>query len=551
MPVFSSYNPVEMLPVSGAGNYPPSNRVFGDHSSPQAANLVSYPAVSVTSNLPISEREAAISSYNTFGTGFDGDYFNRIHIIPSQIDLGNLVSAQQRDVVVFNAYSDPRDLNNITVSGGDGLTLDGPSTPLTFSPREQITYNLRAETSGPAEIEADYLFDWATDSDDFVFSVVGQRIVNFPYQFSSPATETLEWFTEVLTSRNATTEQRVRIRNSPRQSFRVTYPIPPNQMQNAENLLYGWLQRKWAIPLWNELQEVGPLSSADTVITVDTTNTDHREEGLILVYQAGVGSVTVETPTLTATQLNLARPLGVNFTNAVVMPVRIGRITNKPQRNTNGLNGSLLVNYEILENTTLSTTDPQQYKGRDVYFDEVLMGGTSLRDEYEIRIDANDYRSGVVEFTSPWEKPRIIRPKRVLLDDLDDIWQYRLWLHRRAGRYVDFWLPTFESNFRITGTGNIVSGFDVKTDGYGQFATKREDIAIKLLDGTWELREITGTVSNPNNTETILIDTPLNRNYEEIEMVCYLGLKRLNTDRVELRWNQGRVVDSTVTMVEL
>src|SRR5574343_92051 len=48
------------------------------------------------------------------------DYYNRIHLIPAKVDVGNLVSDQYFDVLVWNAYFVPRTLESISQSGTSG-----------------------------------------------------------------------------------------------------------------------------------------------------------------------------------------------------------------------------------------------------------------------------------------------------------------------------------------------------------------------------------------------------------------------------------------------
>src|SRR3546814_21041247 len=70
------------------------------------------------------------------------DFYNRIHISPSRIDLGNLISVQTRNVVVWNAWLDqPRSLTALAFVAAGGITATGEGAlPLAFAPLQQRTW---------------------------------------------------------------------------------------------------------------------------------------------------------------------------------------------------------------------------------------------------------------------------------------------------------------------------------------------------------------------------------------------------------------------------
>lgn len=505
---------------------------------------------SVQNNLPISEAGEVSTGWRM--PTFLDDYYNRIHIRPSNINVGNLVSEQQFAIEVWNGFFNSRQLQNIQVQNGGGISLVGAVPPATWAALETKTYQLTVTTDGPPDINAIFHFDWDGTADDGDLRVLGSRIVALPYIFEAPAKEVLEWKTDVLTT-NDGSEQRVRLRKKPRQSFNVTYPIPYREMARAENLVYGWLTRRWAVALWSEAQQVGTLLAGTTVINIDTTASDYRDGALIMIWESNRKSATADVGIVSAGTLTLNRPLAETFNNPWIVPVRLGRIVGNVSRATSGYNGSLEMTYEFSDNIDLDPpAAPTQFLGYDVYFDEALKNGEALTDSLQARVDVVDYGTAAgASFYSPWTYTRIGRPYKFLLQGLQDIWNFRKFLHRRAGRLRPFWVPTFENNMRVAQTGELTQSIEVYADDYREFAPERTHIGILLDDGTWLLRTINAATASGTDTAVIGLDAPININANRIRQISFLGLKRLDADRVELQWNSNRVLECTVRMMEI
>ena len=505
---------------------------------------------SVQNNLPISEAGEVSTGWRM--PTFLDDYYNRIHIRPSNINVGNLVSEQQFAIEVWNGFFNSRQLQNIQVQNGGGISLVGAVPPATWAALETKTYQLTVTTDGPPDINAIFHFDWDGTADDGDLRVLGSRIVALPYIFEAPAKEVLEWKTDVLTT-NDGSEQRVRLRKKPRQSFNVTYPIPYREMARAENLVYGWLTRRWAVALWSEAQQVGTLLAGTTVINIDTTASDYRDGALVMIWESNRKSATADVGIVSAGTLTLNRPLAETFNNPWIVPVRLGRIVGNVSRATSGYNGSLEMTYEFSDNIDLDPpAAPTQFLGYDVYFDEALKNGEALTDSLQARVDVVDYGTAAgASFYSPWTYTRIGRPYKFLLQGLQDIWNFRKFLHRRAGRLRPFWVPTFENNMLVAQTGKLTQSIEVYADDYREYAQERTHIGILLDDGTWLLRTINAATASGTDTAVIGLDAPININANRIRQISFLGLKRLDADRVELQWNANRVLECTVSMMEI
>lgn len=479
------------------------------------------------------------------------DYYNRIHLIPAKVDVGNLVSDQYFDVVVWNAYFVPRTLESISQSGTSGISFNGPTPPSVWQGLQSKIYQLTVTTDGSPDIDASYLMNWDGSADDAAITIVGSRIVSLVYPFEAPATEILEWKTNIITS-NDGTEQRIRVRKAPRQSYSVKYPLQNSDLRAAENRAYGWLARRWAVPLWSEAQQVGSIGTGLTSIPVDTTGSDYRADSLVFVYESNAVNTTMDIDTVAAGQLNLKRATQAAYSTPWVMPVRIGSVKGGIKKNYLGHQGNLEINFEFRDNLDLGQgTAPAQFMGEDIYFDEILMG-EELTDEFIARIDEIDFETGLVSRYAPWTLNKIRRPFYYIFQGMTEIWTFRKWLHRRAGRWKPFWIPSFESNFNLLQTGSVTTSLTVSADDYKLFANDRSHIALQLYDGSWLTRTITDITDIGNNQITLAMDTAFTGlTADKIKRICFLGLKRLDTDRVEIKWDTNRTLYCTIPIVEI
>ncbi len=62
-------------------------------------------------------------------SALEENYYNRLWLIPTTMELGNVVSTQVRPASVWNAYFSPRTLTAIEREDADGITLSGQASP--------------------------------------------------------------------------------------------------------------------------------------------------------------------------------------------------------------------------------------------------------------------------------------------------------------------------------------------------------------------------------------------------------------------------------------
>lgn len=514
--------------------------------------LKGFHSGSRTQNAPLSLQAKTRVGYRL--GSFKDIFYDRILIEPSALKLGNLVSSQTRAIKIFNAYFSPRTLSSINLTNSDGITVSGLTFPVTIGALQEVQLNVIVSSSGPATIDATLSFDFLGTSDDFSLKITGARLVGLPFQAKAPMTEQLAWKTNILTTIN-NKEQRVRVRNKPRQTFSTSYPISKQHHNLANNLVHGWQFRRWAIPLWTEVQQVGPINSGATNINCTTNVFDIRAGALIMLWESVDKNEIIEVQSVTGSGVVLTRGVSLTFTNPILLPVRLCRNLGGIGRDTSGFESFLLAKFEALDNIRLPEVVPPQYQGHDLYLTEsLLLASDSNRHAIKARVDTIDYGPSIPHFTTPWQYARATMPFVAIKEGPAENWAFRQFLHRRAGRLRPFWIPTFENDFEKlpTQSGLVTTAIQVKENQYSQFtASHRKDIAIELDTGVWEARRINGTSPIDSTSFTIALDTTLNVQAHQIKRISFLDLMRFDTDTININWQGNGVSSCEINMKQI
>lgn len=373
-----------------------------------------------------------------------------------------------------------------------------------------------------------------------------------PFQPEAPLKETLDWKTDLMTAWDGT-EYRQEIRHAPRQSFQMVCPVRPEHQPLAQHLLYGARDAEhWGVPVWMEAQEVGALSLGTTTIPAETAYRDFRVGGWVLVWDNPERWRVARIKALTDDRIELAEELGQTMFRAWAAPLRIARVGATPDRLLNGHRSELALVFDVEDNVRLPDPSVETYEGYDLVLDESLTtNSVGVSEKTTSNVELLDYDSGLVAKYSRWLRPKVIRPRRIITQGARELWELRQWLHRRSGRLRPFWLPSGENDLRLGMSGTITNHLMFFNDGYMSMAVRPEHVAIQTLEGTWYARKLL----DPRLTGAIVtaeLSEPLpNVDSGSIFRVSFLGLKRLDTDKIDLQYVGGGVCTCDMNILEL
>ncbi|MCU4601855.1 hypothetical protein [Acinetobacter ursingii] len=497
------------------------------------------PVFALTTHYPVEANGRAIQYIKT-NSYFD-DYYNRIHISPASLELGNVASEQVSTVNLWNAYLVPKTLQSID-GIEEGLDVSGqPNVPLKFAALQERTWNISILPDGPSTI--DVHLTWQFSSDQAVLHITGTRIVAFSWliDWAKPVNETLQWLTDILQSQSGY-EQRRSMRVAPRITFDADILVYDRERQYFDLAMIGWGAKTFAMPVWPQQQWLKQTHSIGTlIIYCDTTNRNFRANRLaILRGETAFQNETLEIESVFSDRLILKRPLQQNWPRGTCLsPAVTVQLNDQPQltKRTDRM---------MRTHVTLNVTEPVDHP-------EALPTLT--------------YRNYPVLSDAPNEQDDLTHSYERLLNQLDNktglrlqkdnaqaafsIFQYawmtsgrvaqsnlRSLFYALRGSQKAIWLPTFSDDLTVKAV-IVASGqtFDIQWCGYTRFARGqlgRQDIQIILKNGTILYRRITSATEVDAATERLAVDQnfPTQINPNDIFRISFMNLCRLSNDTV-------------------
>lgn len=367
-------------------------------------------------------------------------------------------------------------------------------------------------------------------------------------QPEAPVTEKLVWFTDLIVSKDGS-EQRWQIASDPRQEFDFMFPATDKRKVLAFNTVWGALPKEWLVPVWPQAQAYGAVSAGLATLANVNLDSELRAPGLALLWQSDTQWQIVGFDSFDGDDM-LLNTLTQAFTDAWLIPLRTGFMQQNAVRKLNGYEATFDLNFTIRDNAALTVAAPTQYLGDDLYTVPTLFKGEELSDDMLSNIDLFDPMVGPVAFYQNWDHSKIAKTYRVVCENAAETWELREFLHRRAGRFRAFWQPSFENDLRLESTGTIVSTMNIVKDDFIRHAADRTHIAIEAA-GVWYPRAITLITEVDADTVQLTLSSAVNVAANRISRISWLGLRRLNTDRVEIRYVGGGVAEAEFRTLEV
>lgn len=501
---------------------------------------------------------------------YSDDFYHRIHLTPSQLRLGNLTSRQERTIELWNAFFTPVELEDVQSINADGLTIIPPvGVPYTMGGLEALIYTVLISNDGPPAIAA--TLRWVVDdqvvgSSDNDAPVTGNRVIPIPMtpDWATPMLETLEWKTDVIKTYSGL-EQRARIRSKPRRGQTYAYSLKNDQASNLENLLWGWQNRLFAVPLWTESTlSHSFLSQGQTGIPVQTEGYSYTPGALMFITN-GISYEMQEIDSVTTGVVNLKKGLDTSWGRPTVLaPVNLGRIAGdlsaKMKRETaNFMQSTLSFLYEPVQtdpyipvavatdtyqSEEILLKEPNWINGSDVEF---ISEGRVM--DYGLQGFSIAVRSGI---------PDIVQEYEWFLNGREQMKWFREFLGRREGKFNGFWMPTWNCDFTITDTvSEGATGFKAIENYYGLLvdgAAGRNHVMVELKNGTKIIREISSAgIEVDGVTLNVVTTTTMGTTFtpDEVKRCSIVGWYRLYNDLVTLRYEDRNFAHVKMSLVNV
>ena len=494
--------------------------------------------------------------------GGNSDFYNRILIEPTDLDLGNVLSTQTRLIKVWNSFFVNKTLSDFRRQGDSGTQVNEPVTPPhDMHPLEELSYIVSITANGSAVIEAELI--WTIGGVEYVATVIGRRVVVFPFgpNWAGGITESLQWRTDILRAYDGS-EQRRSLRTKARRSMEYRLQLKGRDAQIFENLLWGWQNRLYAVPVWSDKPRLtADQSDGDTVLHVPTGTYGFSAGGLAIIFVDRDNYEVVEIDSLTGSTITLARPLENAWpVHTLVYPAILGQLpTAVPtQRYTGGVLGATVAFTGSPLETDPYTPDaaaPTTYQGLDVLTRQPNWV-RPLDNTFDYQFDVMDQTTGVITWDQTEQFPRIMRRYSWLLTSREQILDFRELLGRLRGQAKTLWIPSWHLDFTVVSPIGSADGFIAVNDNLFEqmvgLDPARNRICLRTEDGQVFYRALTG-VSEVGGETRLTIDTPLGVSVAvaNVRALHLLMRSRLATDKVDIQWRSDEVatVETTFTTV--
>lgn len=501
----------------------------------------------LTLNNPVEVASRSIQGI-TLKSWFD-DYYNRVHVNPSKLDLGNVLSTQTRQVEVWNAHFTDKIYNGFETLGDvSGLIVNGLESGVVFAKNESKLVDISISNVGSPTIDALIRFDFSSEKP--VVAITGQRLVVFPYKPTQDFNESFEWFTDVIKSKS--TEQRIALRDVPRLLLSYNFVLSSAEYSRLKAISNKWLNQVFAVPYWPDKTFVGNVNESSTSINLDTSLKDFRSNDLIFVFNEDVFEA-VEVLTVSSSSIQLARPFRITILNAYVVPLRYARLSGELTISRGSDQLIWCKALFIVQRNALSASISQFTKFLntpvlldDVYNTSPIDHSISRESEWFDNNSGKQSVESLLDYNTATQNLNVNVFSKIKLN------QYKGFFGYLKGRQKTFFFPSKNSDLKlVSDIGAGSNSLTVESVNYENYFSVSY-ISIHLKNGSIIFKRVNSGSSNSSiDVLTVSEVFSVGISKADVEMICFMSLVRLDTDTVKFKHLSNNIVDISFTTVEV
>jgi hypothetical protein len=505
-------------------------------------------------NYPVSMAPRALAGEHR--SSYFLDFYFRIHVTPNPIALGNILSNKSVPISIWNAYLEPKTINDISVPSETGTTMVPPfgvSIPYVLAPTREITFQLVVSTSGVPTIDSAITFDVGTDL--IVAPLTGRRLVVFPFppNWKTSYDESFVFNSWVLPAADGSEQTGSNWGNQPRHEFEYTVLLTDTQRQLAENMLFGWQHQFFGVPHWAERGRLSSTALAGaTVLALDTTGLSFAIDGYGLLFKDADTYEAFQITGMDASSITISSPTQAQWPDGTrVHPVSVGLLGDSVGGSYYTDNAVVMpIKFQCEPSlspvNTITGAPPLTYRGEELYFGR-LNWMAPLSFSFNSDRNVLDFQTGRVKSYSTAGFSAQTRKHNWQIKSVAEAIAYRAWLGRRQGVARPVYMPTGNSDFTLVNDVLDTSEtIEVADNGYAGFVaekTARRDIIILLRDGSYIARRITASAVISVGVLRLTLDAAVGADLSpsSIKRISYLTLYRLTSNNNTIRWLTDRV----------
>ena len=365
------------------------------------------------------------------------------------------------------------------------------------------------------------------------------------------ATESLDWLSDVIEPKS--TSQRIALREAPRQGWALSHDLSARQLARARAFAYGIGNDDFGIPIWPEFSRLGAVSAGATSLTFDTSSADYRTSGYALLWEDDETCEAVEVDSVASDSLGLTGTVGASYSDAYIMPLRIGRAPDGLAISRGeGDFSSGSIRFAVSDNIDLSSeAGYMTYRGLPILADVPVIGN-GLDALAQRELDQQDGGAGKVGYFESRTDPRQRAKLAWSTADRSELWTVRRFLHARRGRQRAFWAPSWGADVQLlAGIGSADTTLTIEAIGWPDFYGAR-DILVRTTDGSLYPALVTGGESASDNAETLTLSAAFGTTLSlaQIERVSLMMCTSLDADHIEIAYGPDDGASLSIPCVE-
>lgn len=494
----------------------------------------------------------------------DGQWFDRIHVLPRALYVGYLAGDREVEVEIWNAYRHGRSLVAVDVTGPAGVSAPALSFPQEFAALQSRLHTIVVALIGESQIENLVIWDFAgLDDAGSDLTLTGWRILVYAQHPNGQVLEPYGYLTRVLEAWDGT-EQRSGLRSRPDREERIKSTVcTMDRLLALQAQLYAGGHFPFGVPLWMDATPAtADVALAATLVALNTPGRAFVAGSLCLLYRDPEHWEALPIDSVEADHLHLQSPTAQAWAvpGTLCVPVAPARLLSATELQHRGGIARLEAAFSLEAETSISAASTgavggTQYQGLDVL--------TEAQHNARVAVAEAFTRLGTL-IKNPTGKRAYDDHAQQSFPTRNFLWtapnrvacvQLREFLDARQGRRVPFWTPTFCWDLQLAADSDGAGlTLEIRKAGYGQFlwpSLARRRLALFVPGQPMLLRQVTG-LDDGATSETLHLDSapgvPL---AAASARLCFLVLCRLAEDLTELTWCNPDYCEAAIRFREL
>lgn len=376
------------------------------------------------------------------------------------------------------------------------------------------------------------------------YAIGGPVPFPLPIDWSSSVSETLEWLTDSIRSRNGTLQKR-QLRQFPRRTFQAPTVAWQDWRQLLDSVYFDQGARPWVLPIWPDVQRLETGIAAGAVsVHCRTEGFDFVVGGQALLWSAPNAWEIVTITAIAADQLSVAETAKAWPATTQLYPVRRARLV--------GNAGLSMKSDEVGAGTIQLTVDepcawPAAWPSAATYRGAPVLEwrpdeSEDMDESYDRTIQTIDEGVGLVSYIDLPAMPFRTQPHRVVLGSREDHLRFRSLVYALAGMAGQMWVPSWSADVALAAPAAAGSAtLTVEWSGYtvfGHMQVNRRDLRLERFDGTVAYRRIVES-AELGDREVLTLDQPLDADLApaDVRQIGFMSLCQLASDTVRIDHN--------------